>query len=159
MELSAKDVKRFFMSFTKGKKDECWEWEKGRNRYGFFYARKSGWSKTLLAHRVAWVIEHDSSIPDGMLICHTCDNKLCVNPSHLYLGTWHDNNGDTVKRHPTGGNRKTGNDCSWTKIKDEQLQEIIDSSETQSVIAARYGVDQSVISRIKNGKRVRTALR
>lgn len=64
--------------------NECWEWRgyKSPQGYGQFYV---GNNETRTASRVAWVLHHGEDPGDG-LICHTCDNKSCCNPSHLYLG-------------------------------------------------------------------------
>ena len=161
MIYSAKEKERFQGCYDKGKTDECWEWKNGCGQYGFFYMKRNGLWPTFLAHRVAWEIANNMSIKSERknMICHTCDNKRCVNPNHLYLGTGVNNNRDTISRHPNQGNRKKGNDCSWTKILDEELIDIIESTETQNVLAERYKVSQSAISRIKTGERKRVALR
>lgn len=73
----------------------CWEWlgTKNPNGYGSFSSRYfSG-----LAHRASWEI-FVGLIPDGLFICHKCDNKSCVNPEHLFLGTQHDNMQDKAQK-------------------------------------------------------------
>lgn len=59
--------------------------------------------KTILAHRAAWELTF-GTIPTGLLVCHHCDNKLCTNPQHLFLGTHADNNRDCIRkgRNATG---------------------------------------------------------
>ena len=93
------------------KSGDCWIWtsiRQGRG-YGFFTPgtikerkNKSG----IMAHRKAWELTN-GKIPYGKLVCHKCDNKLCVRPSHLFIGTYYDNTMDMVrkKRHMFGVNQ------------------------------------------------------
>lgn len=73
----------------------CWEWmgTKNLNRYGNFSSRYF----SSLAHRASWEI-FIGPIPDGLVICHKCDNPSCVNPEHLFLGTQHDNMQDMAQK-------------------------------------------------------------
>jgi hypothetical protein len=81
--------------------DGCWEWQAtvGNSGYGKI-ARKirgSRRNKMLEAHRVSWGLAN-GPIPSGMLVCHHCDNKKCVRPSHLFLGSDGDNARDCVNK-------------------------------------------------------------
>jgi hypothetical protein len=150
MDFSQAEIERFLKSFEKS--ESCWNWVKGmaKNGYGFFYMKREG-RKTFHAHRVSWEYHNNMPIPEGMLICHTCDNKKCVNPAHLYVGTSFDNNRDTVNRNRA--KRTIGDNCSWAKISEADVMDIIKSNDNQYDIAKKYGVDQSTISNIKTGKR------
>ena len=77
------------------KTDTCWEWTGSRNRKG--YGGYWDGTKVRRAHRVAWQ-KTRGPIPDGMLVCHHCDNPPCVNPDHLYVGTNSDNALDRERR-------------------------------------------------------------
>ena len=73
----------------------CWEWngQVGHNGYGLLTVRGKPWR----AHRYSYFLKY-GSIPDGMMILHSCDNRRCVNPEHLRIGTAKDNAADAIAR-------------------------------------------------------------
>ena len=99
IEWTDSDIERFNKYIQKGKQDECILWTGGRfyNGYGQFRLGK----KKIKAHRFSFVI-HKGPIPEGMLVCHRCDNPICVNPDHLWLGTSKQNSEDRDKKGRMG---------------------------------------------------------
>ena len=75
--------------------DECHIWIAGRNKSGYGTIGIAG--KSWLSHRVAWVLKH-GPIPENMLICHSCDERACVNWRHLWIGTNRDNIDDMLRK-------------------------------------------------------------
>lgn len=81
-------MERFWKKVQIGSDDECWPWSAGVSRYGYgrFGFRKANWQ----AHRVAYTLTKGEVSP-GMVIMHSCNNRLCCNPSHLAEGTQGEN--------------------------------------------------------------------
>lgn len=98
------------------KTDTCWTWGGSRHYRGYGFIRSG--RTNVLAHRVAWELTN-GSIPENMLVCHTCDNTSCVNPEHLFLGSQSDNMRDmTAKgRGKPRGDRSThcAHGHTWTE--------------------------------------------
>lgn len=111
--------------------------------YGQKWFRGRKWR----AHRVAWVLAN-GEIPDGMCVCHRCDNRACVNPDHLFLGTKADNSRDMVRK----GRQTKGQDIVKSKITESQVLAIRADPRTQCEIAADYGVHRTLVSHIKRRK-------
>lgn len=133
--------------------DECWLWtgksRTGRPGYAKYAAFRLTETKTVRAHRFMWELGA-GPIPAGLCVCHSCDNRLCVNPAHLFLGTHADNIRD---RDAKGRHRAPkGTENGHAKLTDEVVRAILTSTDSQRAIAARFGVNQSQVSRIRRGK-------
>jgi hypothetical protein len=120
----------------------CLEWQRttGTNGYGHFKVEGRG---TVSAHRAAWIAVF-GEVPDGLQVLHHCDNKVCVRPDHLYIGTPADNVQDAIDR----GIRGRGNH----KLTDKQIRAIRASKIGPKALGERYGVDRTSIWNIQTGK-------
>ena len=76
---------RFWSKVDIKGKDDCWEWTKHVMKHGYgLYS--IGKTSHITAHRMAWIATY-GDIPKGLEVCHTCANRKCANPNHLYLAT------------------------------------------------------------------------
>lgn len=90
----------FWSHMDRPNPDDCWAWKLGRHKFGY---GKIHWKDAGgYAHRMAWIYTN-GDIPDGLDICHKCDNPPCCNPAHLFLGTHKENMND---RDAKGRNNK-----------------------------------------------------
>ena len=92
-----KPVARFWEKVDVRGPDECWEWHGCRFLPGYGHLGRWGDEWSVYAHRVAFEIANDG-IPDGLFICHNCDNPPCCNPAHLWAGTAKDNIQDSIRK-------------------------------------------------------------
>lgn len=147
-------IERFYKIVKKT--STCWLWIGWRNTnkstgisYGMF--RFDGKPRT--AHRVSWRI-HKGDIPNGMCVLHTCDNGICVNPEHLYLGTYLDNNRDREKRGR--GKHPRGEGHVLSKLNSKNVLSIRRSyssgNTSQHILAKKFKVSRSLIQQIVTGK-------
>lgn len=157
----AKVAKRFWPKVVIG--EGCWNWTASHmpEDYGHININR----RPHVAHRVSFVL-YGGHIPKGRLVCHSCDNRLCVKPSHLFIGTFSDNLKDCWNkgRHSMNGMRAmrakppknaTGENAhgcklTWEKVGVIRQEPFIKGSGRQ--LADKFGVTQTLISRIRKGK-------
>lgn len=140
---------RFFSNVTFG---ECWTWGGIMNSNG--YGRFSFNNKLVLAHRFSHAL-FIGPIPERRNVCHSCDNRKCVNPAHLWLGTQSQNLRDAVRKGRMKRPDTTGARNGNTSLKDADVIAIkagLSRGARQKELARSFGVDVSTISNIKLGK-------
>lgn len=127
----------------------CWEWT-GAKTWGYGVININ--NRPTGAHRVSFQI-HYRLLLKGECACHRCDNPACVNPSHLFAGTDKINADDREAK----GRTVRGSRMKTSKLTEAQVAIILDNAKErripQSILAKRFGVDQSTISDIIRGKR------
>jgi hypothetical protein len=131
--------------------DGCWEWTAGRLPNGYGKIWVDGISDG--AHRVSWALAH-GPIRDGLFVLHTCDNRPCVNPAHLYLGTQSDNIRDMDRRGrrpDQAGDRNPAAKLTWHDV-GAIRRAWATGRHTQQHLAELWGISQPRISRIVSGQ-------
>lgn len=141
-------IKRFENKFQTGNKDSCWIWESARGKYGFFWLNK----KNVYAHRFSYEI-YIGKIKDGLYVCHSCDNTLCVNPNHLWLGTAKDNAQDMSKKNRCKKQNGELNRMSKLKEKDVlKIKKYLRDGLFHREIAKKFNIGEGAISKIFRGE-------
>jgi hypothetical protein len=129
---------------------DCLEWMGHRIRTGYGRLRVNG--RMTLIHRAAW-IDRNGPIPEGMCVCHTCDNPPCWNTDHLFLGTQGDNNKDRHQKGRSRGGRLQGEKHHQARLSVGDVLAIRASVDRSGDLAERYGMTQSNINSIRSGRR------
>ena len=130
-----KHLQHYWDRVQKNLPNECWPWTGAKTWKGYGFFRWDG--KNQNAHRVAWILAN-GPIPDGMQVCHHCDNPECQNPNHLFLG---DNNANIADKMKKGRHRGPRGEASGSaKLTSEQVLRIRDMAKnrvmSQSQMAA-----------------------
>jgi len=140
-------IERFFDKVLPEPNSGCWLWTGAVNSKGYGSFSLDG--KLMTAHRASWLI-HKRRGTGGLMICHRCDTRTCVNPDHMFLGTNTDNQRDSIqkgRRPPTSGEMNPR-----ARLSESDAVAILQDTRTQKVIAAQYGVSTSTVAMIKSGR-------
>ena len=146
-EYQSPDIKELFMRHINKHENGCWLWTGGQGRgYGRF---RIG-DKLVVASRASFVLFKNEELTKK-LVCHHCDNPLCVNPEHLFQGTIQDNVDDKMKK----GRHKTlhGIEQKNAKLNDDAVRQIKNGIMSRSKMAMHFDVSLSLIKAIRAGKR------
>lgn len=152
--LSAEEIERFWIYVDRtpgqGPKGECWEWQAGRNKYGYGNFKPNHRGRTYRSSRLAFYLtnlrwpKHHT--------CHRCDNPPCVRPNHLFDGT----NKDNIEDARDKGRLCVGSRSHAVKLAETDIIAIREAYKTtnvtQKTLAIHYGVAYSLISRIVRGQ-------
>jgi hypothetical protein len=138
-------VVNFWRNVPYGNPEECWEWSG--------YVARDGYGKTtthLNASRFMYELLF-GKVPDGIDICHSCDNRRCVNPHHLFAGTRKDNMNDCIDkgRFPFE-NLKKRHKLTVDEVLEIRTIYLHDNAPSRSQVAKEYGVARTTINAVVN---------
>ena len=142
--LSQQDCNRFWNKVEKDGPGGCWIWSSATNTFG--YGKFELDYKMVSAHRIAYELAK-GPIPKGKYICHTCDNRRCVNPEHLYPGTAFQNAQDRINR----GHQSNGSKRRLTKTQVVELRLLASAGVPFENLCKRFDRELKTISCIVNG--------
>lgn len=130
----------------RGEPDACWVWPGRPSAVG--YGVMGHHFQQYYAHRLSYEV-HVGPIPAGLFVCHRCDNRICVNPAHLFLGTNADNMADKIAkgRHRHGETR--GRAHPLAKLDEAKVRMIRSSSLSDERLAEQLGVASSLVYRVR----------
>lgn len=147
--------KRFWDKVLVKGRDECWVWTASKFQSGYGYFRFQG--KSRHASRVSWILKTNKEPEKGVFVCHKCDNRACVNPDHLFLGTAKDNMKDCVGKgrnffqtNPFKGMRHAN-----SKLTDQQvlgIRALIKEGNTLASVAGKFNVTRACVEDIHRRK-------
>jgi hypothetical protein len=141
-------VKRWFFKRVVKDASGCWNWHGQTKENGYGIVASIFEKRRVYAHRAAYRLFNGVWPDDHLLVRHTCDNRKCVNPEHLLIGTHSDNSNDAVERKRIcSGERHYAR-----KLTREQVALIRSSTAPHVELAAMFGVNESTILRVRRGE-------
>ena len=166
VNLTNTTLKRFWRKVDKGESEDCWNWNRSTFKTGYGACYLPELKRVITAHRISFLIAH-GYLPTSLLdVCHKCDNRKCVNPSHLFLGTRKDNMQDARSkgRCPTGDQsparkhpekQSHGSDHYLSKLDEEKVIQIWFLHRAgfhKKEIASRFGIHYMGVHKILIGE-------
>lgn len=144
---------RFWKKVNIRSDDECWEWQGNHHPYGRLFVRDG---HHIQASQFSWELHNKQEVPNGILVCHSCDNPPCVNPKHLFLGTYFDNMQDKIRKGRDRYSPAIGERNGKHKLSDKEILDIRSKYANGAScieLAKAYGIHRVHITRIVFGKR------
>lgn len=137
--LEPNDIQRFWSKVQIGNPQECWPWiahHRTKSGYGVICLMPPGGKTNYRSHRVAFHLATGQD-PLDLYVCHSCDNRLCCNPAHLWLGTNQDNQVDSVLK----GRSRAKLDVEKVR----QIRSLHASGATNSELARRFKINHTTV--------------
>lgn len=140
------DIKdRFWQKVQKSEKG-CWPWIACKNSDGYgqfgFRGRVDG------AHRVSWILSH-GELPKGAHVLHKCDNPVCVNPDHLFIGTHQDNMEDRTRKGRSRGRGLPGELSGHNKLTNNivlKIRKLHEQGTSQKQISNQFAIHKATVN-------------
>jgi hypothetical protein len=139
------DEERFWSHVIK-MSNGCWLWTSHTGHMGHGTFKIEG--RNIQSTHYSWLLHMNRKVPDGICLCHTCDEPRCVNPNHLFLGTRKDNNIDRDQKDRQAKGEKHGH----SKLNEQSVLLIRGSELTNDELSILLKVDRKTIKRVREGK-------
>jgi hypothetical protein len=131
----------------------CWEWQHSMSKWGYGMVRRNG--RNMHSHRASY-IAFNGPIPSGMVICHKCDNRKCVNPDHLFVGTQKENLADArMKGRMFDPPQRRGEQNNKSKLSEADVAKIrsmVSCGIGKTAIGRMFGIHRETVRRAAEGR-------
>lgn len=148
-------TERFWRSVAISGPEECWLWQRSTHGgYGILgnsvAARRAGMLNMVAAHRLSWEI-HNGPVPPGQWVLHRCDVRACVNPRHLFIGTWEDNVADMLRKRRNVRGSRHGM-AKLTEAKVSAIRRLSANGHSARDLSWLFSVSYASITRVARGE-------